>query len=427
MNILVISNTPWSDENSFGNSFSNIFDGITDLKFANIYCRAGMPDNKFDMKYYQITEKSLIRNLKNSTNPSGTVVNPEREDIVESIPISGFEQARKMRWQIMFWIRDMIWKIGHWWTPELKDFIDKFQPDIIFQPVYYSSYLTQIVLTIKKYTNVPMLGYISDDCYTLRQFRFSPLYWLDRLIKRRKVKAVIEECEILYVISEIQKEEYQKLFTPPCKVLTKCADFSNERPIWDEPEKEIQLLFAGNIGTGRWRSLSLISSAVEKLNNEGINIRFDIYTPTPCTALMNHSLNKKGTTMHKAVSYHEIIKLQKKANILVHVEGLSLKSRMEVHQSFSTKLVDFFAMGKCILAVGKIDEASIKHLVDNDAAIVADNVNEIYSQLLKICNDFRLLDLYGKKAYECGRNNHSKEKIHNMLVQDLKAMMKWKI
>lgn len=159
--------------------------------------------------------------------------------------------------------------------------------------------------------------------------------------KEEKVKAVIEKCDVLYVISGIQKEEYQKLFTPPCKVLTKCADFTKERPKWKIPEKEIRLIFAGNIGTGRWRSLALISNAIEKLNSGDQKFIFDIYTPTPLTAEMEKALRKNGTTVHKPVNYEKIIELQEQADVLVHAEGLSLKSRMEVHQSFSTKLVDF--------------------------------------------------------------------------------------
>ena len=80
MKILVISNTPWSVDNSFGNSFSNIFEGIPDLKFANIYCRPGAPKNDLDMTYYQITEKSLIKNLLNKSNPSGRIVQQEKEE-----------------------------------------------------------------------------------------------------------------------------------------------------------------------------------------------------------------------------------------------------------------------------------------------------------------------------------------------------------
>ena len=60
MRILVISNTPWSNDNSFGNSFSNIFEGIPDIEVANIACRPGHPTSYLVKKYFQITEKSLI-------------------------------------------------------------------------------------------------------------------------------------------------------------------------------------------------------------------------------------------------------------------------------------------------------------------------------------------------------------------------------
>ena len=36
MKILVLSSTPWTNDNSFGNSFSNIFEGIEDVEIANI-------------------------------------------------------------------------------------------------------------------------------------------------------------------------------------------------------------------------------------------------------------------------------------------------------------------------------------------------------------------------------------------------------
>lgn len=419
MNVLTISNTPWSDDNSFGNSFSNIFAGIPNLKFANIYCRPGVPHNQLDMIYFQITEKSLLRNLKNKNCPSGKVIEPEKESSVEVEALSGFEQGRKMRWQIMFWARDLIWKLGRWCSPDLKKFIDDFQPDIIFQPVYYSSYITEIALFAKRYTGKPMLGYISDDCYTLHQFSLSPLYWIDRLHKRKKVKAVIEQCEVLYVISDIQKQEYEKLFTPPCKILTKCADFSQEAPEWTPPKDGIKMMFAGNIGTGRWQSLALISNAVERLTQEGHKIQFEIYTPTPLTEKMKTALHKQGTTLHKPVPYDEILKLQKETDILVHAEGLSLKSRMQVHQSFSTKLVDFFAMGKCIFAIGTEDEASIAHLMANDAAVTAGSKEEAYQKLKELCANPEMMHRYGVNAYECGRKHHDRAYMQTMVAEDL--------
>lgn len=422
MRILVLSNTPWANDNSFGNSYSNIFDGIPDLQFANIYLRPGLPDNKFDMRFFQITEKSLIQNLKNPKRLSGTEIFPHENEgeVQKKTTIIGYEQARKMRWQFMFWVRDFIWKIGRWKSVQLQTFLEDFQPDLIFQPVYSKPYINDLALYMKEYTKAPMLGYISDDNYTLRQFNLSPLYWIDRLWSRKKVKAVIEKCEILYVISEIQKKEYEIIFNLPCKVLTKCADFSADFPEWEVSDNGVKILYAGNIGGGRWKSLGLICEAVFRLNQEGYMLQFDIYSATPQTKKMKKALNLTGSRLHSAVSYEEITALQKKSDILVHAEDLSLKSRMAVHQSFSTKLVDYFAMGKCIFAVGTEDMASIKHLKDHNAAVIAENKTMVYSRLKWLLLDTDRILRYGQSAYRCGAKCHNKVSMQNMLVEDLK-------
>lgn len=428
MNILVLSNTAWNKDNSFGNSFSNIFEGIPNIKFANIYCRTGEPDNGFDMQYFQITEKSLIDNLRYKHIPSGRIVyhqdstNLERENL-NKYEVPGFSQASKMRWQIMFWARDCIWKFGRWKSVQLLRFIDDFKPDLIFQPVYIKPYINDIALFIKKYTNVPMIGYISDDNYTLKQYRLSPLYWIDRLYNRRKVREVIEQCKLLYVISDIQKKEYEEIFTPPCKVLTKCADFTKTLPKWPLPNKKISLIYAGNLGTGRWKSLGLISKVIERLQNENYLITLDVYSSTPQTKRIKKELHKRGTTLHGAVPYKYILDLEQQADILVHVEGLEKKNRLEVHQSFSTKLVDFFELGKCIFAIGTEDEASIYHLIKNDAAIVAKNEDEIYKKLKYIVMHPEIVLEYGEKAFLCGAKNHNKLYIQRMLMQDIEKVI----
>ncbi|MRR35389.1 hypothetical protein EG829_12045, partial [bacterium] len=184
MKILVLSNTPWAEDNSFGNSFSNIFGGIDGLEIANIYCRYGAPDNTIVERYFQITEKSILANLKNPSVPTGrSFLAPQTDS--ESTPGSGrgiglgeqplglreherrwFDAARSTRWQVLYWVRDLIWKIGRWESPELRRFIDDFAPDLIFQPIYYSNYLSDIALFISGTTRAPMVGYVSDDVYT---------------------------------------------------------------------------------------------------------------------------------------------------------------------------------------------------------------------------------------------------------------------
>lgn len=421
MRVLVLSNTPWAKDNSFGDSYSNIFSGIPNLEFANIYCRFGVPSGEFVSKSFQITEKSLLKNLKNKKNPSGVEVFVQdgcaKADL-EKMP--AMEIGQKKRWMLMFWARDMIWKLGRWKSKALLDFIDDFKPDLIFQPIYYSNYLMEIARFIKEYTKVPMIGYVSDDVYTLKQFSLSPLYWLDRLHKRKKVRRVIEQCKLLYVISDMQKREYEQLFSVPCKVLTKSADFSEPPKLKTSYASPMQIVYTGNIGTNRWKSLAMIAEALQNINANGVSAQLRIYTATPLTGKMQAALNVPNTSfLMGAVPPSEIPKIQSEADMLVHVEGLDLQSKLVVRQSFSTKIIDYFKAARPILVVGPHDIASVEHFIRNECAVTAESVAELTEKLRAVLQEPQKLTALAEKAYICGQMHHDKTAMQAMLFRDL--------
>ena len=425
MKVLTLSGTPWNDNNSFGNSYSNIFEGIDDLKFANIYCGKGSANGKMVVKSFQISLNSLIRNLINPNNPAGQEVGVGMGEEASSIDVALKSFGRKHRFRIFFFAIDFVWKIGKWNSPELKTFIDDFQADILFVPVYFDSYLNDVLHFIKNYTQLPMIGYISDDCYTLKQFSLSPLYWIERLYKRRKVKQTIEQCEILYVISDVQKREYEKIFTPECKILTKCADFSDSRkPAFKEPGEIFKMIYAGNISKGRYEILAELAKAVERLNADRKQIEFDIYTLTPLNESQKKVLSTVSVHLHPPVSYNEIREIQEQSDILVHVEGFSLKERLAVHQSFSTKIVDYLETNRCIFAIGHDYCSSIQYFIKNKCGAVATNKEEIEKKLTELCNDRTLLKKYADNAWKSGKNYHEKSKIQSMLIDDIEKVIK---
>ena len=61
---MTISQTAWRNDNSFGSSYSNIFGNVENLEIANVFCNYGDPENEIVSKYFQITEKYLLKNLK---------------------------------------------------------------------------------------------------------------------------------------------------------------------------------------------------------------------------------------------------------------------------------------------------------------------------------------------------------------------------
>ncbi len=421
MRILILSNTPWNNNNSFGNTFSNLFEGLDDIEIANIYCKSGLPSNSCVSRYFQITEKSLIKNLKNKAVPSGKEVTaPEKSIIMSNDEQKKFDKLRKYRFQPIFWARDLIWKVGRWESPELKKFIDDFSPDLLYLPLYYSNGLLDISLFLTEYCNCRAIGHISDDNYSLRQFSLSPLFWLNRFIIRSKLRKVVKKCEFLHVISDIQKNEYEKMLNKECRVFKKSHCFENE-PKKHELNSPLKVVYTGNIGGGRWQTLALIGKALDEANKDGVKAQLFIYTFTPLTGRMKKALAYPNTVfVMGGVPSCEVLKIQQNADILVHVESFKLKERLWVHQSFSTKIVDYLHTGNCIFAVGTKDMAFMDYLVKNDAAVTALGKNNIEKNLKRLISSPDLIREYGEKAWLAGKKNHEHSTVSAEFMRDLK-------
>lgn len=415
MRILVISNSEWDNSNSFGNTMTNLFNG-TNLEFANIFCREGSPRTETCKYFLKISEKTILRKFQHAVKVENN--NEQKSQSVNKC----ISFAKVHRWTIFLWLRELIWETKRWKCKELYDFLDEFNPDIILLMIYPYTYINKLAIHIKNKKHIPMLSYVSDDDYTLKQFSLSPLFWINRLIQRRWVKKSINASEILYVISKPQKEEYEKIFSVPCKILTKSYDFKSVPVYKTEYNTPLKLLYAGNIGSNRWKSLAMLAKALKEINKDIIEATLDIYTATVITKKMYRSLMIEGASnLYGCVSAERIKELQKEADILVYAEPIDLKNRLLARLSFSTKIVDYLKACKPILAIGPDNIASMEYLKDNNCAFVCKDLPEIKQKLQEIISNRDFMGEIALKAYMCGRANHEKSTMQNMLIDDLCA------
>ena len=417
LRILIVSNTPWDDSNSFGSSFSNIFGGNEHYSIANIYCQQGLPNTQVCSRFFQISERSILQSLRLKKHSSGrevfNVPNVVNRDTVM------LKNVTHIRWQIMLWLRDLIWMTGGWKSEALDRFIDDFDPDLIFQPVYFQPHMDRIGLYVRRRTGVPMVGYISDDNYTLRQFSLSPLFWIDRLIKRNYVKRTIDACRILYTITEKQRDEYNRLFGDKCKVLYKGGNFDAKVPNY-EPNNPVQLVYTGNLGAGRWETLAEIAACLTRINARGKQVRLSIYSQTDLPANALARLNIPHVSAFRgSIPASEVKNIQRSADILIHVESFQRSERYKARLSFSTKIVDYMESGRCILAVGWAETGGIEYLKQYDAAMIVTDKRQLEMSLECIIADHSLRGRYIANAYQCGIANHRYDRIRNDLYQDI--------
>lgn len=424
MNILVITDVLWREDNGVGNSYSNIFKNMPDVKIANICCQHGGSDNSVSTSAFQISEARILRNLKNKSISPGLTEQPSA-----STDGGGegklFRMIKRSRLQIFFWGRNLIWRIGRWKNDDLRRFIDEFGPDLIFAQLQDKLYLNNLVSYVKKYTDKPLLLYAWDDVYSLRQFSFSPLFWIDRLFQRRSIRKLTKNCSILYTICNEQKEEYARTLKVRTELLFKGHTFDEIKIQNEKREKPIRIIYTGNLYSGRYQTLLRVCRALHKINESGARAEIDIYSGSPLTDRQIKKLNLNGSShFYGKVSEKEVQTLQEKADVLLHIEPFSLKGSLLCRLSFSTKLVDYFYKGKCIFAVGHERCASMKYLKRWDAAIVADSVSDIKSKFEVLLLDGAVVENYAQKAWECGEKNHQIKAIQNALLNDFSELTK---
>ena len=421
MKILILSMSPLRMDNTVGNTYANIFDNMDNVEFASIYCKSGKPNVNFVNKYFRITEAELIKNLKNKNYRVGKVVKKE-DDTEQILEKRTYYIARMFRFKIFFWLRDLIWKVGRWKSEALDKFIEEFKPDVIFAPLDNNHTLNEVIQYVHRKAQCKLAVYAWDDIYTLNQFSVSPFFWIDRFYQRGAIKNTVKESDKVYVISELQKQVYDKCFDIDSDILFKGYDFE-DRPQY-EMNKTIKILFTGNLGYKRWEQLIKLAMVLNMINADGIKAQLYIYSKTALRKSIINQLNlEKSSFFMGAVSHTDAMRLQEEADILLHVESFVKKYNKLVRLSFSTKLVDYFKKAKCIFAIGPKDVASIDYLVKNDAAVAAVNSKEIETKLVELINNKHMIHEYAYKSWECGKKNHQINEIQNKLYRDLEGIV----
>ena len=425
MNILVLTRSAWRNDNNIGNTMSSIFDSFRGEKIYSMCFRSETPQNDIALKNFCISEKQIISYFKNGKD-LGYIT-----EAINYTSITGTDQiieqqvyncAKKYNLMALWFLRELLWLIAPWKNDKLCRYLDDIKPDIVFMPVFGCWYPHEALHYIKEHTGAKIVLFHADDNYTMRQFSILPSYWIYRFILRKWIRKSVEISDINYAISNIQKVEYENNFKREFKILYKGNKFMN-MPEYDLSSGKIKMVFTGNISSGRYKTLAQIGKILTLINSDLKIIELDIYTLTPLTKKMRNALNWPCINLKGGCAAEKVAEIQCNADLLVHVESFDLKNRLAVHQSFSTKIVDYFHQAKCIFAVGPADVASMDYLIKNDAALTATNEAEIEGTLRKIIDNKSILAEYGKKAWECGKRNHQIDRIQDMLYNDFKELL----
>lgn len=422
MRVLIISDVPWRDDNSVGNTYSNIFNNFENVEFANLYCKPGKPDSKIVKCYFQITEKELLLNLIGKKKKD-TPLNNNNVEVFNRKEQKIYDIARTLRFQSFFLIRELIWEIGNWKTKELRTFLSEYKPDIIFTFCLESLYYNKLIDYCRNYTESKLVLFFADDIYTYS--KRNPIYSIYKYYSRQRIKKLAKTSDLIYGATPQLCDEYSDIFKKKITPLYKiCEDIIQNKSGVNDP---LKITYTGNLFYGRWKTLVLIAQAIKEINLDSTKVRLDIYTTGLTTKQMDNMLNLKGASrLLGAIPYEQVKEVLKDSDIVLHVESFDKKEIKKTRLSFSTKIVDCMQSGSCLLAIGPEETASIRLLKDYNIAqvISVESKEEVKNKLLKLLTDNNALTGTAYKMNQFAIEHHSLNYLKENLYSDLEILAK---
>lgn len=389
---------------------SSLLSSFDSKEVASINIRARRSESPVAGSYFHIFEERVIKSIFRPSIETGEQYLPQpgaenSEELTQETRL--YRKRRPLNRYVYVLIREILWKLGHWKSRALDEYVSSFAPDVFFFPIESYIHFNRLNLyIIRKFQPKRIVGYMWDDNFTYKQEPRNPLFWLHRWWLRHSVKKLVSACDTVFAICPKMKRELDAEFGIHSVLLTKPVRSEGVR-INSSPSNPIRILYTGKLIIGRDETLALVADAVKTVNKDGRKVVLDIYTPTPLSAKIKARLDVPGSCNLKGfIPQSEVFKEQEKADILLFVESLNPGNGI-ARLSFSSSITDLLSSGKCIWAVGHEDLGPIEYLKQENAALVSTSTTDIQNNLLQLVSSPDLLSEFAQGAQSCGHRNHS--------------------
>ncbi len=411
--LLVLSAESWDDTNSGGNTYSNLFSGLDNVEFSNIFCRTSVPNNRICEHYFRITDKML---LKYALSPSKIGTRFEysfsRKDNTQK-KVDNADKEKKLIFFIhkynlkfAYFLEGMLWRFKGWQNKKLDEFLQEQNPDIIFCFAIPTVQKAMLIDYVKKKTGAKLVLMIVD--HVCRDFFFSD--GKKGKARAKRMQKILSAGDKIYAITDELKDTYSRQFNVDISVLRKACTFDTEiRQSIGDP---IKMVYAGNLHYGRLDILAKLAENIKRINANGEKILLDIYSATPISEDDEARLQIPGASVfHGARLFDEIKELLSDADIVLHVESFEPQQVKIVKYSFSTKITDALESGRNFMCIGPSGISSVEYAKRIPGATVIDNLDDIGSALNELVSNKESLLYKMQKTREFALKNHSSDVI----------------
>lgn len=423
--VLVISHNSFSMTSNNGKTFSSIFGGWPKDKIAQLFFQNEIPDFNVCENYYHITDEHMLYEKK--MNVGKRIIESNKRKIKKTnSPVHKY--ARKKPIPLFLFFRNVIWASNKWDNKNLYEWIEEFAPEVIFFVGGGSAFSYKITNKISRKYNIPIFLYYTDD-YITPIPTIDLFWWLNFMWLRSTLKKTLQNVNKIFVIGEDMANEYSNRFGKTCLPIMNAVDIEKYSGFYDisntkiKSKDKLKIAYFGGLHLNRWQSLTKVGAAIRELSKENmIDMSLSIYSNKVPEELIMKSITDSPYIQYVgSVNENEIIEEMQKYDILIHVESFDKKMTQKTRLSISTKIPEYLASGKPILAVGPHNISSIKYLKGLGVAYIVESLEktEIKDILMKIAHEKNKHKEIGQRGIEIAKSSHSIENNRKLIRENL--------
>jgi glycosyltransferase involved in cell wall biosynthesis len=407
--VLIVTVNPLSTTSNNGKTYASFFKGYPKEKIAQLYFHREIPTSDVCENYYRISDEDIINNILGRNKNIGKKVC--RETIEERLISENINNVLKKSSIIRF-IRSLFWLSLDLEKDGVKRWLDKFEPEVIFFCGGNANYLYSKVLKLAKKYNAKIVYYITDD-YVLPYFSFNIFNFINRNWTRSVFKKICKNSSLILTIGDKMSNVYKKRYGIESKKIMNLVEIRDEKISSNQlKNNDLEFVYVGGLHSNRWKVLSLIGKSLERVDKKGFRGSIKIYSQKQPEEKILKKLNNKNYSKYCGSLNSEGVKrVLNHADVLVHVESFDRSSKKITYLSISTKIPEYMSSGKCILAVGPKDVASIEYIMETKSGFVITSVDNenMDNKIMDIFQNPDKRNYYIAEALLTVKKNHDTE------------------
>lgn len=420
--VLFVSVNPFSATSNNGKTFASFFEGYPKDSLAQLYFHREIPTSPVCDRYFRITDEQLLRSRGRLWRVSGERVSAESPS---TTPIPARTHAALKGSRTIRLLRQLVWTTVSFDDTALLTWLDEFRPQIVFFCGGDAAALYPKVTSLsERYGARPVL-YVTDD-YVLPIPSRNVSALLMRRWTRRAFTRFAQQAALVLTIGDAMSDAYAEAYGIESTPVMNMVHVPAVRPVPRVRASHVplELLYAGSLHSNRWRVLGLIVESCERLAKRGIEIRLRLVGPEPAPK-ERLAVHRLPYGRHDGLLPPRELRLAiAGSDTLVHVESGDANSMAVTALSVSTKIPEYLASGRSVLAIGPRGVASIDYLDRHEAAVVLqpDDTEGLDRALTALASRPRLHHELAERGFALARQNHDGPQTRRLLWARLREM-----